>query len=313
MILVIVFAVLLTGCSARAEELEDSAIVKALAIDRGEKGYTLSAYIAGAEEGSVISAEAESVAEAFLLLNTRTERRIFLGQLRVIAVSSDLRDTEEVLLYLYSAENVRSAAKVLIVDGAAKDVLEYQGLYREPATDIEKTIENAEKNANFSAVSLYAWVNSMASEAGCCILPVGKMEEENLILEKAMIYRHFRILQTLSAQELAGSAILAEKARVYLTVDGRSIVLNGIHIGEALNNTVSVQCRYRSAADPVLADTELSKTIEKSIAETLHAVCGTVRKVGADFSWMRGIAEDTEFTVTARPAGNDYPLRGGKE
>ena len=154
LILVIVFAVLLTGCSARAEELEDSAIVKALAIDRGEKGYTLSAYIAGAEEGSVISAEAESVAEAFLLLNTRTERRIFLGQLRVIAVSSDLRDTEEVLLYLYSAENVRSAAKVLIVDGAAKDVLEYQGLYREPATDIEKTIENAEKNANFSAVSL---------------------------------------------------------------------------------------------------------------------------------------------------------------
>ena len=309
LILIIVFAVLLTGCSVRAEELEDSAVAKALAIDRGEKGYTVSAYIAGAEEGSVISAEAESIAEAFLLLNTRTERRIFLGQLRVIAVSSDLRDAEEVLLYLYSAEDVRSAAKVLTVDGMAKDVLEYRGLYRDPASDIEKTIENAEKNANFSAVSLYAWVNSMASEAGCCILPVAKMEEENLILEKAVIYRKFRILQTLSAQELAGCMILAEKDRVFLAVDGRSIVLNGIHIGDVQKGSASVQCRYRTAAEGIPAD----EIVEKSIAEEVSKVCRILHKVGAEFPWMCGITEDTDFTVTARPAGNDYPLRGGKE
>ena len=72
-------AMLLTGCSARAQELEESAVVRALAFDRGEKGCSVSAYIAGAEEGSVISAEAGTVAEAFFQLNTRTERRIFLG------------------------------------------------------------------------------------------------------------------------------------------------------------------------------------------------------------------------------------------
>ncbi len=304
LILIILSAVLLTGCSARAQELEDSAVVKALAIDRGERGYSVSAYIAGSEEGSVISAEAGSIAEAFLLLNTRTERRIFLGQLRVIAVSSELRDVEEPLLYLYSAEDVRSAAKVLIMDGKAKDVLEYQGLYREPASDIEKTIENAEKSANYPAVSLYGWVNSMASEAGSCILPVGKMQEENLILEKAVIYRHFRILQTLSAQELAGSAVLSEKDRVFLTVDGGSVVLRDICVEKA-DDRISVRCQYRSAAD--------RKAVEAHIAEAVRSVCETSRKVGADFPWMRDIAGDAVISVEAIPAGNDYPLRGGAE
>ena len=35
----IMMMLLLTGCSARAEELENSAVVKALAFDRSEKGY----------------------------------------------------------------------------------------------------------------------------------------------------------------------------------------------------------------------------------------------------------------------------------
>ena len=304
-------AMLLTGCSARAQELEESAVVRALAFDRGEKGCSVSAYIAGAEEGSVISAEAGTVAEAFFQLNTRTERRIFLGQLRVAAISAEIRDIEEILLYLYSSDDVRSAAKVLSVDGTAKDILEYRGLYRDPASDIEKTVENAEENANYPAVTLYGCVNSMAADAGCCILPMGEMQEENLCIEKSIVYRKYRILQTLTPEEQAGSAIFCEKERVFLGFMDTGAVLSEIRVERRGAGSYAAQCKYRLISQTRASAAEQQDVLEQRIAEVMGMTYDTARRVGARLPGLEPAAEEAHFSVSAIPAGNDYPLKGG--
>lgn len=310
-LLILTAGMLLTGCSARAQELEESAVVRALAFDRGEKGYCVSAYIAGAEEGAVISAEAETAAEAFFQLNTRTERRIFLGQLRVVVISAELRDIEEILLYLYSSDDVRSAAKVLSVNGKAKDVLEYRGLYRDPAADIEKTVENAEENANYPAVSLYACVNSMAAQAGCCILPMGELREENLCIEKSVIYRKYNILQTFTPEEQAGSAIFAEKERVFLAFAETGAVLSDICTEEISAGKYSVECKYRLVSQTSASPEELKGSLEKRIAEVMGMAYDTARRAGAILPGIDPAAEEARFSVSAKPAGNDYSLKGG--
>jgi len=305
-------AFLLSGCSARAAELEDSAVVRAIAIDRAEKGYSVSAYIAGAEEGSVISAEAETIAEAVFQLNTRTERRIYLGQLRVIVISSELRDVEEPLLYLYAAEDVRSAAKVLIVSGSAKETLSYKGLYRDAASDIEKTVENANENANYPAVTLYGCVNSMAAESGCCILPVGKLQEENLCVEKSAVYRDYCVLQTLTPEELAGSAVFCEKEQIYLPVDGMGMVLTDLCVKNSGESRFEVSCKYRMVAEGGESLTGTGTLLEQKLAEVMREVYETARKVDAVLPGMYpcDFERDAEITVTAKPAYNDYPIKG---
>lgn len=302
---------LLTGCSGASRELEDSAVIKALAFDRSDKGYEITAHVIGAEERDLLGVSAETVAGGMMQLNARTERKIFLGKNRVILISSELREIEEILLALYSSQEASMDAKVLIVQGRAKDALSYRGLYGETATDLEKTLENAAENGNFPRVTLYGCVNSMAAERGCCILPMGKLEDENFILERCVVYREGRVLQTLTELQMLGCAILRADDGVFCEVEGNSCALRGISVKNRVENgknRMEISCKYRLLAGASSAREGVSALIAKSVQEA-YTLAGTLR---ADFLELQhcDLALPLEVNIHAEPEANDYPLKG---
>jgi len=316
-ILVLSCVFLLTGCSARAREPEESAVVKALAFDKTKDGYEVAAYIAGAEEHAVVSAKGETTAEGILNLNTATERRIFLGKNQVILISSDIRNIEEILLSLYSLREMQKGAKLLIVQGKAAEVLSYRGLSRETASDIEKTVENAAENGNYPQVTLYGGVNSMASMQGCCVLPMAKMNGENLELLQCAVYRDYRILQTLSEEEALGCALLREDDSAFAVVGGDTVALREISVEtfrEKGENIIRVECRgrYLMGVSGTGSNTEM---IEDRLEKAVLAAYGTAQKLEVNFTELYpcdiSLPARAEVTVTA--ASNGYPLGGVKQ
>lgn len=306
--------ILLTGCSARAQELENSAIIKALAFDRLGQDYEITAYIAGAENQRV-TVVAESVAEGLSLLNTGTERRIFLGKNQIILISSKIREIDEILSVLYSSQEARVESKVLIMQGNAKDALYYEGLYRETSTDLEKTLENAAENSNYPEVTLYGAVNGMAAEEGCCVLPIAKMENENLILKQCAVYRKGKILQTLTEQQILGCALLCEKEHAYLSLHANSYALRNISVKNTQDSEtthIRINCTYRmlTGVSGNLSRAEIEQELKKAVEE----VCALAGKLNANFLeiYPLDFAKNIRISVSAEPASNDYPQEGLK-
>ena len=297
---------LLTGCSARAHELERSAVVRALAFDRAEEGYEISAYIAGAEQGSVITLSAETAAEGFFRLNTETERKIFFEKNQVILISSDIRDIEEILLAAYSSQEAQRDAKIMIVQGKAKEVLSYEGLFRETAEDIEQTLVNAWENANYPLVTLYGAVNSMAAEEGCCLLPMGKMAEENLVLERCMVYRDYRVLQSLDARQILGCALLRQAEKAVFSLGESSYAIGDISVKKTAE-AIKIRCTYRL----LMGQEKERREIETYLKETAEETCALAQKLGADFTGLH-MEGNPSVSVCAEPAANDYSMKGGR-
>jgi len=298
---------LLTGCSARAHELEHSAVVRAIAFDRAPGGYEITAYIAGAEEGSLVSLSADTAAEGLLRLNTETERKISFEKNQVILVSTEIRDLRELLTAVYSSQEAQAEAKIMMVQGKAKDVLSYEGLFRETAADIEKTLENAAENANYPLVTLYGAVNSMAAEAGCCLLPVGKMAGENLILERCTVYRHFRVLQTLNEEQILGCALLREADQAVFSLGENTYALRDLSVKKDRKGEISLRCTYRLLTGRQRVGE--GERISAYLQETLRETCALLQEIRADL----GQPADPEIRIKAEPAANDYPWEGAWE
>lgn len=307
LILLLCMILMLTGCSARGREPEQSAVVKALAFDKAKNGYELSAYIAGAEKPVVVSVTAETAGEGLIRLNTRTERKLSLEKNQVILISSEIRNVEEILKTLYTWREVRMEAKLIAVQGKAKDVLEYRGLYGETATDLEKTVENAWENANYPKVTLFGGVNSMAAEQGFCLLPMGRLSEENFVLESCCVYGDYRILQTLNEQEILGCALLRQEENVSAPAGEGAYALRELSLKHTCTqgeNLISLKCTYR-----LLGGTEQREELERALTEAMGAAYDLAGKLGVNFLELApcDVSLPARFSVRAEPAANDYP------
>ena len=239
-----VFVCALCGCSAGS--LENTAVIKAAAFDAAKDGgFTMTACVLNPEGEKpyiTISADAGSMTEAVSRLASTTERKPFFSQCEVLIFSEELAKmgTAEITDWFYTSAEGNRSALVCVLKGRASDAFLYtEGLFKDPAVDISRTLKNAEESGGQVVITLSDAKLSKDSVGKSCLVPVcsvtGPEEEKSFRVSGAGVLREGALSGELTHEELLGAKCMLSIAR------GSSFTLvNGEKFGIVISRASSV-------------------------------------------------------------------------
>ncbi len=336
-LLVIAICLALTGC-AGVRGLESSAVIKAVAFDESDKGFLLTVCVLnpdGEKPYITIGTETDSMTDAIAMLSATTERTPYLAQCEVMVISEKLGGdvVSDVIdfFYLYS----EGAKDMLLCTsrGSAADMLSYsEGLYKEPAVDISRTLRNAAETDGSILLSLSGARLALGGAAGCCMIPTCEMPEgsESFTVTGAGILSGRGFSGQLSTEELLGAKwLLSEGAHANFSVKGTNgragIRLSRVRTGTDAFYAAEPFFSFETAADYSVLQGSISRTeLEKHMRECMKAAFGRAQRDGdfmglgselgdrtAGKDWNGELRRaEAEFSVTARAVGGGYPGGG---
>lgn len=178
----------LTSCF-ESHQLNETAIVQAIAVDLAENGqYEVTMQIYAPKGGgsttaidtsnnnsNIVSAKGKTISEAMIHATALQGEYIFAGHNRLLILGEEFakQGVENVFSYFDRNHLTRQNIDVLVSKGKAKDIVALnidQGILA--AETLEKTVENCETNGYITRAPYYQFSRDMFLYYGCAAVPV---------------------------------------------------------------------------------------------------------------------------------------------
>ena len=241
MLVVLVFAFILSGCSNKTE-LRDRAIVEAMAIDfeNGEYKITLQEYMPSdskAGEGSgetqniYVTTSGKTLFEALKNAESKDGNQIFYGHSRAYIIGKDAADRglEQIIEFMNSNYQLSLNSAVILTETSAEDILKKK-VFAGVVPDI--TIDRIESCGKAPDVAVIDVLRDVYNLEGCCVLPVISSDgKDEVKIEKCAVFKSQKPEIFLNTDETMGYIWMLGKisdAVMIAEKDSRRISVNVI-------------------------------------------------------------------------------------
>lgn len=217
---VITLVIFLSGCGGK--EIDSLAMVVGTAFDKSDENIEMTSCLLkangkfGAESGEddptmIVSSEGKTVLECQSNLTKKTEREPFFGHNNIVVLSSET-DMEDILFSFYEQTEKRGAEKVIITKNDARKAMEAEN-FMGPISSIslDEILSISKKNSNIYPVRVHDIISSSYKKSSAVLVPFGKSEDKNFIIDTMCVLKDFKLLGTLGDDELLGANILLQK------------------------------------------------------------------------------------------------------
>lgn len=308
-LLTIAFSATLAGCW-NYKEIDDTANVAGIAIDRGENGfnYHLSAEIIDEsdEKGAagstrVIGADGNTILEALRKLISISSRKLYLGHCKIMIISQDIarEGINPLLDVILRDHEIRFSTLILISQAdTAKELLLLKGVGM-PITSygIENLLNSSKNYLNMSEKSQsYRLINALNTQGLSATLPVLKstqLEKSDVTYQLAGLAafrkdqmigfldpEETNLLLLMTGQLTGGTLTVPIEKDAYLTAEifeSHSkivpVVENGqIKMEVKIEATVSINDLQSGILDEQSMKAQIEHTLSKEINELLRKI-----------------------------------------
>jgi len=182
-----------TACWDKVE-IEDRAFIVAMAVDSYKNEYTVTLSIP--EEETIKTATAETLTQAFKELDSKTDKSLYYGQMKLLILGSELLKNEtqlkNVVSVIDNSREISCRIQVIASEGKASEILEIKN-------SISKIYEDKTKGLNFQNL------NTAINHKNCTIIPlVSKTDDKETILNGAAVLKNHKKIGTLTQNQLRG-------------------------------------------------------------------------------------------------------------
>lgn len=223
LLLLVLFIV--AGCTEDARELDQRSMIVAMAIDKGEeKEYRvtiqLPLLVAGQQgdvspegkEFEIFQAEADSVWDALVDLETQTPTVLFFGHMKVLAISETIaREGLDKITDLFDREATiaNQIYLVIIEKGRAGDFIEQESpLVHLPGLYLSQFFSADQKIARSQEVKLFEFLRDSNMVSRASALPLAHLRGDKIVVEGMAIFKDYELKAKLREKQVGMNELL---------------------------------------------------------------------------------------------------------
>lgn len=324
-IFIVLIALVLSGCGS--VQLNSLGIVQGVAFDvPKEKLFKMSGTILSAddEQYKSFSAEGNTIAEVSSRCSVATDKKLFFGQNRIIALSDEYAKSgiKEMVISFYQSTDKRSSEQLVVCKGNAEAALTVEAITEEtPALSIAENIKSAEATTYISSCTLHDFALDSCSEAKTALVPMGyvsKNEQGKTYFElSAMgVFFDYKLIGELTEDEARGAKWLRNNA------DGDVLIINSddfsicIQIEDSSIRLAKEEDGYAISADISFSIEEadgkkytpdvinqIEKATELEVNRLINCAINAGKRMNADFIDLShrfpGASINSDFSISS--------------
>ncbi|MEW9183469.1 Ger(x)C family spore germination protein [Bacillus mycoides] len=215
----LILSVLLAGC-AKTKIVDDIGLVQVVAYDVEDENklqgtFAVSAYKdSGEGQTKIYSASGKTSKEVLARASEKSSGPLELGQLRMIIFDKKLakKGMKEILETANRIPNIGNSVYLAITNEKGESLL--KGTYSKEkgvSTYLSSLIEQNIKNGVQPETNLYLFLNQLYDDARDSYLPLISKKENSLEVNGVVLFKRYRMVDTLSSKDLFIFKVLTDK------------------------------------------------------------------------------------------------------
>ncbi|MCG0276411.1 MAG: Ger(x)C family spore germination protein [Thermosediminibacteraceae bacterium] len=250
-----------------------------------------------------VSTAADSIHAAARQMAMRLSRRLFFEHTRVILIGEELaRDgIEEVVNFLERNSEINRRSFVIIVQGKAKDLLNFQNEIEVlPALYIANIFKNRDICARFVEVDVDKFMREIHTTNGNVLLPRMTLGKTDVKISGAAVMKKYKLMGWLEENETMGANFILEEIRgadivvyipgykypVVFTVTHNKAAKELLEAGDYPKFRVKLDVKGEIVETPeqIRLDQEMLKKIEKLLEDRINQiVTSSIKKLQQEY------------------------------
>lgn len=218
--IIISFTLFLSGC-VKKEILDDINLIEAIGFDYAGDGNTLGTILfpiyqpEQPPENKTLTAKALIKKSILQDIQLQAANPIVTGSMEAVLFSKDLATKDGVLELIDAFQRdpgVGSGLYLVVVDGDARELMNGNYGVRGNATFISNLLENNNENEDLPKTNLQQFLFSYYQEGQTPFMPqLRKISDEKIELNGICFFKHGKVVETISADQMFFFRLLADK------------------------------------------------------------------------------------------------------
>lgn len=235
-LLIIVFCLFISGCN-NYRELNNIAVVSALGIDYKDNMYNVSVLVKdntkdGEDKTSIYSYEGKSLDEAIKRIGLLASKTLYFIDLNVLVISESATSKLQSIMDYLSRENNVGINFYILCDNNFKDSFKLMQGKDKVYGDYVKGILQDNYN-NVVRVKYTPFLQKFLSPYYDVIMPVGYINDDNYLIDKAIIFSDKDATSTIDFEDIQIYNILNNSNMTYLfssSINSKNFTFNAMKV-----------------------------------------------------------------------------------
>ncbi len=212
--------ILFCSCNVQEKQIDDIAFVKIIGIDTAQSGVKITISLQPTkkdeEEKTTYSIESDTIAHGLYLLEARSERRIFYGQVEIIALSEELAKNGilDAVNYLVRSSDFRFDLPIVIIkDSKCDEFIENASQKGELYKILSELFLSSDRTSVSGKTELSRLAEMIENPFESPYLPYVMLSEEEPVLGGYCIFNGEKLVKFLDNDDSFGINLLNNNVR----------------------------------------------------------------------------------------------------